>query len=100
MIEWSFAYISRCFKSFQSSFSFIGDKVRVDKNNGEFDFREPKQLGDALSKLSGSGFDHTFCRAHHSTYCARLPNSQFKLDFDLIFRNIFYSLWFFILIIN
>ena len=35
------------------------------------DFRKPKLLGDALGKVTGGGFDHTFCKCHKSTFCAR-----------------------------
>ena len=58
---------------YQSLLSFLtsGEKINVGENDGEFDFRKPKVLGEALSKLSGSGFDHTFVKCHKSSHCAR-----------------------------
>ena len=61
-----------------------GEKVSVGDNNGEFDFRQPRLLGEALSKCTGKGFDHTFCKNHESNFCARLLYNTLLVYFSFI----------------
>ena len=41
------------------------------ENDGEFDFKRPKLLREALDNVGGNGYDHTFLKCHKSNYCAR-----------------------------
>jgi len=51
-----------------------GEKASVRENDGEFDFKRPKLLREALDNVSGNGYDHTFLKCHKSNYCARVQH--------------------------
>ena len=48
-----------------------GDKCIVSEDGGTFDFQQPKLIGDALSKVCGGNYDHTFCKSRNGAFAAR-----------------------------
>ena len=67
----SFKYTEYLFTSLHIRCPFSGEKACVRENDGEFDFKRPKLLREALDNVSGNGYDHTFLKCHKSNYCAR-----------------------------
>ncbi|XP_065061716.1 galactose mutarotase-like [Rhopilema esculentum] len=49
-----------------------GERCSVSEDGGTFDFQQPKLIGDALSKVPGGNYDHTFCKSRNGAFAASL----------------------------
>eukprot|EP00795_Rhopilema_esculentum_P002859 gene2859-1095_t len=58
-----------------------GERCSVSEDGGTFDFQQPKLIGDALSKVPGGNYDHTFCKSRNGAFAAR--------------QTLFLSMWYY-----